>query len=216
MKPLLVRALLGVTATLSAGSVFPASAQSPETPRAVFVTPSTPAEREIQDVGENAIDRLAVAMVNEVRGALASGSAEDAVDMCHLKGLSTEGGSLPGMPRISAVKLTSLKVRSPDNTPDDADKLALASIDRTMAAGDAPPKILLQRVTLPDSAPEWRVYKPLGLTTNCLVCHGNPADQSAALRAKLHALYPDDQATGYKAHEWRGLIRVTVSEAPTP
>ena len=182
----------------------------------MFVTPATPAEREIQSTGENAIDRLAVAMVNEVRGALASGSPEDAVDICHLQGLASNGGVLPGMPRISAVKLTSLKVRSPDNAPDAADKLALASIDRTMAAGDAPPKILLQRIDGPDNTPEWRVYKPLGLTANCLVCHGNPADQSAALRAKLHALYPDDQATGYKAHEWRGLIRVTVTEAPVP
>ena len=58
------------------------------------------------------------------------------------------------------------------------------------------------------------MYKPLGATANCLVCHGDPAEQSPALRAKLNALYPANQAIGYAAHEWRGLIRVTVADAP--
>jgi hypothetical protein len=61
---------------------------------------------------------------------------------------------------------------------------------------------------------KWRVYKPIGITSNCLTCHGDPADQSPRLRGKLKAMYPEDQAIGFKSHDWRGVIRVTVSDGP--
>jgi hypothetical protein len=34
------------------------------------------------------------------------------------------------------------------------------------------------------------------------------------LKTKLAALYPGDKASNYSAGEWRGLIRVTVADAP--
>jgi hypothetical protein len=48
----------------------------------------------------------------------------------------------------------------------------------------------------------------------CLACHGDSAGQSEALKTKLAALYPGDKASNYSAGEWRGLIRVTVADAP--
>jgi hypothetical protein len=212
MKPALLRTVLVMSGALLPGAAFTLSAQDQEAPRAVFVTPATPEEKKIQGAGEFAIDRLAVSMANEVRGALAMGNLEDAVDICHLTGLAKKG-TVPGLPRIIAVKFTSLKIRTPANTPDAADKLALDYFDRTPAAGSAPAPLLVQRIDAPDSEPEWRVYKPVAVSANCLACHGNTAAQSPALRARLNALYPNDKATGYRVGEWRGVIRVTVAGA---
>jgi len=50
----------------------------------------------------------------------------------------------------------------------------------------------------------------------CAGCHGDPGQQSPALREKLNRLYPTDQPTGFAVGEWRGLIRVTVDPNPPP
>jgi len=214
MKPLLFRILLALASTLLAGITLPVVVQGQvEPPKTSFITPSTSEEREIQALGEAAIDRLAVSMMNEVKTTLKGMSPEEAVDMCHLKGLPSSGPPIRSMPRITAVKFTSLKLRQSDNAPDAADKLALDHINELISAGGTTPKVLVQKVESAESSPTWRVYKPIGLTSNCLACHGDPADMSPALKKKLKAIYPDDQATGYKAHDWRGVIRGSVADA---
>jgi hypothetical protein len=232
MKTPLVRTALGLAGAVLIGVALPSllraqspatpaprpetAAPSPATPTTRFINPSTPQELEIQALGEKAIDRLTLSLMNEVRSTLAGCEPEDVVDMCHLKGLPA-GNPIRSMPRITSVKFTSLKIRQPDNAPDPADQLALDYVDRTLKAGDAQPKVLLQKVEVADGSPSYRVYKPIGLTNDCLVCHGDPAHQSAKLRARLQASYPDDQATGYHALDWRGLVRVTVEEEiPSP
>lgn len=223
MKPHLVRLVLGLAGLALAGAALPAllRAQAPDSPAPApaadaagpkFINPTTPQELEIQGLGERAIDKLTVSLVNEVKSALAGCEPEDAVDMCHLKALSPTN-PVRSMPRITGVKFTSLKIRQPDNAPDLAEKQALDYIDHIMQSGDALPKVLVQKLATPDGAATYRVYKPIGLTNNCLVCHGDPADQSPKLRARLKAIYPDDQATGYRARAWRGLVRVNVAEA---
>ncbi len=211
-----LRAALCFASVFLTGRIFAASTDSRQAPHAVFINPSSPEEKEIQSTGEYTINRLAMTMVNELRAALAKGPAEDAIAICHLKSLPMTGGKITGLPRITAIKRTSLKVRAPGNAPDEADKLALDYIDRALNAGESPPKLLLQRIDASGSTPEWRVYRPLGITPQCATCHGEHAEQSPALRAKLDALYPADQATGYSPGQWRGLIRVTVAEAPAP
>lgn len=183
------------------------------TVKASFVEADTPEVAEIRKLGENAINRLATTLVREVTAAMAKDGPEGAVDVCHLKAVPITNGTVAGMPRITAMKRTSLKLRSPANAPDAAEKLVLDHIQQLLDNGDSPPSLLVQRVEAPPATPEWRVYKPLGIMPKCLACHGDPAGQSAALQAKLSTHYPTDKATGYKAGEWRGLIRVTVADA---
>ena len=42
----------------------------------------------------------------------------------------------------------------------------------------------------------------------CLTCHGSGLDP--ALKAEIERLYPDDQATDFKAGERRGAFTVTI------
>ena len=235
MKTNLLRTVLGVASTLLISAALPTLGRSQETPpvttpaepeataeaepiqpavTATIINPTTPKELELMRVGETAIDLLAVSMVNEVKVALSLGAPEQAVDMCHLKTLASNGGTVSRVPRVSGAKLTSLKTRASESAPDAADKLALEYVEVAMKAGNNVPKVIVQRLDKPDSPPEWRVYKPIGVNANCLICHGNPADQTPNLRIKLKAYYPNDKATGYTEREWRGLIRVNVAENP--
>jgi len=182
--------------------------------KASLVDLDAPEVAEVRQLGENAINQLANTLVREVNSALAKGGAEAAVDICHLKTVPMVKGTVAGLPRITAMKRTSIRLRSPANAPDAAEKMVLEYIRQEMENGENPPALLVQRVENPPAAPEWRVYKPLGVMPKCLACHGDPAQQSAALQAKLSGLYPADQATGYKAGQWRGLMRVTVADAP--
>jgi len=203
----------GVALALSALAAAPA-ANTP-TVSAAFVDPDAPEHTEIRDVGERAINRLGVTLVNEVTVAVAKGGATKAVDVCHLKALPLTGEIIAGMPRITAVKRTSQKLRNPANAPDEAEKLALAKVEKELAAGRLP-KVLVQRIDLPGGKPEWRVYRPVGIAPQCVTCHGPRESLDAGLVARLAEKYPDDQATGYAAGQWRGLIRVTVGDAPPP
>lgn len=183
--------------------------------KARFVDDGNPEAAEVRKLGEDAINRLATTLVREVTAAMAKEGPAGAVDACHLKAVPLTHGTIAGLPRIIAMKRTSLKLRSPANAPDAAEKLVLDHIQQLLNDGDPPPPLLVQRVEPPDAAPEWRVYKPIGMMPKCLACHGDPEGQPDALRAKLAERYPDDQATGYNTGEWRGLIRVTVADGPT-
>jgi hypothetical protein len=210
-----VVALAAAPASLTAADPAPGSPAALSAPPAEFIDPEAPEVAEIRAVGERAINRLAMTLVNEVSNAVAKGGVEGAVEVCHLKALPLTGEIIAGMPRITAVKRTSLRLRNPANAPDSADTLALQRVEKEIEAGK-PPKLVVQRLDLDGGKREWRVYRPLGLLPQCVECHGPREQQPAALRAKLEQLYPNDQAVGYLAGHWRGLIRVSVSDPPPP
>ena len=144
---------------------------------------------------------------------MAKSGAELAVDVCHLKALPLTGEIISGMPRITGVKRTSLRLRNPANAPDAAEQLALKRVEKNIEAG-VMPKVLVQEIDLPGGKSEWRVYRPVGVAQQCVTCHGPPDSFSPGLQARLKQRYPNDQATGYATGQWRGLIRVSVSDAP--
>ena len=182
---------------------------------ATFVDPDSEEAKETREVGERAINRLGITLVNEVSVAVAKSGAEKAIDVCHLKALPLTGEILSGMPRITGVKRTSLKLRNPANAPDAAERLALARVEKDIAKGVLP-KVLVQRIDGEGQKPEWRVYRPVGVAQQCVTCHGTRESMSPDLLARLTERYPADQATGYLVGQWRGLIRVSVGEPPPP
>lgn len=195
-------------------AAVPSAAATDDAVQARLVDDANPEAAEVRKLGEDAINRLATTLVREVTNAMTKDGAAGAVEVCHLKAVPMTNGTVAGLPRITAMKRTSLKLRSPANAPDAAEKLVLDHIQELLDNGDPPPPLLVQRIEHPGAAPEWRVYKPIGMLPKCLACHGDSEGQPEALRAKLAALYPTDEATGYSAGEWRGLIRVTVAATP--
>ena len=187
-----------------------------ETPavKSTFITRDTPESAEVRRLGDQAINHFGMALVREVATTVARRGPEGAVPLMHLRDLPLKNGTLDGQPRITAFKPTSLRLRSPANAPDEADRLALAEFKRQIEWTGTPPQILVQRAEIPPAAPEWRVYKPVGTLPQCLTCHGDSSKQSPGLRDLLKAHYPDDEATDHSQGSWRGLLRVTVADAP--
>jgi mono/diheme cytochrome c family protein len=180
---------------------------------AAFVDPDSANVTEIRALGERVITQLGGTLLAEVTTAIAQSGPEHAIDVCHLKALPLTGETMNGQPRITAVKRTSQRLRNPANAPDAAEKLALARVEQDLTAGNLP-KVLVQQITVPGEPTEWRVYRPVMMAPACVTCHGPREALAPAVRARLATLYPDDRATDYAAGDWRGLIRVSVSDGP--
>ncbi len=213
MKTPLVLGFAVFAGTLSAVS---AADQAAAAVNARFVDGDEPEIAEIRKLGDYAVTRLGMTLANEVAVAVNKTGAEKAIDICHLKALPMSRDGITGLPRIKELKRTSLKLRNPANAPDPAEQLALDRVQKDLEAG-VPPKVLIQQINLPTGGKEWRVYRPIAVAPQCLTCHGPRDSFPPELRARLAERYPKDEAVGYAAGQWRGLIRVTVSDAtPVP
>jgi len=181
--------------------------------KASFVDPLAPEARSYRSAGEYAIDRLVMTMITDSARAVSDGKEVEALATFHLKDVPKKNGTVAGLPRITALKFTSLKLRNPDNAPDAADSLALQEVKNQLEGG-VPPRILVQRIEPPSGGTEWRVYKPLANIRQCGSCHGPTEQLAPELRDAIAKNYPKDEANGYQVGEWRGLIRVTVADEP--
>jgi hypothetical protein len=189
--------------------------------RHTFLDPAAPEAASIRQAGEAASAMVATRLITELTAALSAGGPEKAVDVCHTRALPLTREPLPGLPQIAAVKRTSLRLRNPANAPDAAEQAALDRVAALVADGRPAPPILIQKIeTAGADAPEWRLYRSVGVQPACLACHGAPEAQPPSLRALLRERYPQDAATGYAVGDWRGLIRVTVrppgADSPPP
>lgn len=173
-----------------------------------------PVATQLRQSGERLIDRIGGSLMVEVERALATKGLDEAVELMHLKTLAPPK-PVEGKPAVTAIKLTSFRVRDPKNTPDDGDFAALDLVRLAMQNGDQPPKLIVQKVERPSAPVEWRVYRPIAVQPKCLLCHGESDGLQPQVRHMLERLYPEDKATGYQAWEWRGLVRVSYA-LPAP
>jgi hypothetical protein len=135
----------------------------------------------------------------------------------HLKSMELPK-PVAGKPTVTAIRRTSLMLRDPRNAPDAADSEALEKIHKQLMAEESPDKMILQKLEKPGQPVEWRVYRPIAATQSCLACHGDPKTFQPGVKEALDILYPEDKAVDYSSHEWRGVIRVsmTAPAAPAP
>lgn len=54
------------------------------------------------------------------------------------------------------------------------------------------------------------VARPIGIKPLCLTCHGDSSAQSAELQEALKKLYPEDEAVGFQAGDFRGAFWAVV------
>jgi hypothetical protein len=202
---------------LAGGSLacFAADAASPVvSPSFTWVDPADPAVAAVRQAGEQSISRVAIMLIYEVERGIAADGLAKTIETVHLKNLVLPKLA-PGLPRVTAVKRTSLGLRNPANLPDAADSAALAKIDAAIKDGMDVPTLLIQRLE-PVAAPvEWRVYRPITTQPVCLNCHGPRTELRPEVREFLAKHYPTDNAADYSAYQWRGVIRISLAADAT-
>jgi len=109
-------------------------------------------------------------------------------------------------PEGVTVRRTALKYRNPDNKPDETDKKVMEQMLEAKKAGKFKAKPVVVEV-----GDKIRVYKPLVIDDVCLKCHGDTAKMDKKVQEIITKKYPEDNATGFKLYDLRGVI---VAELP--
>lgn len=138
----------------------------------------------------------------ELKKAMKSGGPVHAIDVCHKKA-----------PQITAalsektgwqLKRTSVKVRNPNNAPDEWEKQVLQRFAQQKAHGADPRKLEYAEVVEDNGQKVFRYAKAIPTGKVCVVCHGTQV--SEPLLKKIHSYYPEDQAIGFKPGDIRGIF----------
>ena len=109
------------------------------------------------------------------------------------------------------VARTALRVRNPDNAPDEWEQTQLERFSTALAAGASPRSLkALERVETGDGDHVWRYMRPILTGGLCLQCHGDVLAPEVA--AAIAERYPNDQATGFALSSLRGAFTVTIAE----
>lgn len=146
------------------------------------------------------------ALKGELVGAIKAGGPVNAIGVCNIKApqISKAVSERKGW----SVARTSLKLRNPGNAPDAWEEQVLKDFDSRKAAGEDPAKMEFFEVVKMDGKDTFRYMKAIGTAPKpCLACHG--AKIAPKVEAELKALYPHDQARGYKAGDIRGAFTIT-------
>jgi hypothetical protein len=136
--------------------------------------------------------------------AIGEGGFTNALSVCSDK-------AMPLTEAVAEENLVSLRrITHQPRNPDDAaspEEMDLIRAFQTVIAtsGEVPPPVVLDR-----DADEIRFYSPIVLNNPlCLNCHGSvTSDIQPATLAMIRELYPNDQATGFKFGELRGMWRI--------
>ena len=150
---------------------------------------------------------LLARVVETVKQGLANSTPHETVDLCR--------ENLPGMVKEMRdqtgwnIRRVSLKTRNAERgTPEEWERLVLADFDRRAAAGEKRETIEVGEVFAQPEGRVLRYMRALPVQQACLECHGDSARLSPQLKARLAALYPADQATGYQLGQIRGALTV--------
>ncbi len=154
-----------------------------------------------------AIKGLGGNLKKELVGAMEKGGPVSAIDVCRTAAPSiAESQSQEHGVKVAR---TALKVRNPDNAPDDFERRVLEDFVKKIEAGSDPMKLEhYETVMAADGSKAFRYMKAIPTAEKpCLACHGDTI--APDVKAEIDRLYPLDQATGFKAGELRGAFSVT-------
>ncbi len=152
------------------------------------------------------VKQLATDLKKHLKAALETAGPVHALPVCKTiapalaRSLSTNGSF--------TIRRTALKLRNPDNAPDDFERRVLEMFDKKIKAGEPAAKMEYSEVVEAGGKKLFRYMKAIPTAKKpCLACHGSKI--TARVREHIKELYPQDQATGFKAGDLRGAFSVT-------
>lgn len=160
----------------------------------------------LTDEARGAVKGLAQGLQKELKAALDEGGPVKAIDVCKTvaPGIAAEQSKARDM----QVGRTALRVRNPKNAPDDYERKAMEDFLAAIAEGKDPMKLeKAEIVTGEDGGKTFRYMKAIPTAEKpCLACHGETI--APEVKAAIDDMYPEDQATGFKAGELRGAFTI--------
>ena len=147
------------------------------------------------------INQFSTMLKQELVTAINEGGTANAISRCNIKApeissaLAKDGWS---------IGRTSLKIRNPDNAPDEFENNILNGFEEKKAAGQDINSLAYYKLTEIGNRSEFRYMKAIPVGEMCLQCHGEFI--SEPVLAKLKELYPDDEAVNFQLGDIRGAF----------
>lgn len=173
----------------------------------LMFTQCTAMAEKYQDRVENSrstVNEFMQSLKGELQAGMQQGGPVNAIGVCKL--------TAPGIASTYRTKTgwdvgrTSLRVRNPDNAPDDWETGVLNSFEKRKAAGESVAAMEFYEVTRHEGEEVFRYMKAIPILELCTVCHGEQLDPEASKR--ISELYPHDQATGFRPGDIRGAFTI--------
>jgi len=151
-----------------------------------------------------AIKAFATQLKGELQAAMKSGGPINAIDVCN-KSAPAIAANISKEMNLHIAR-TSLKPRNSANKPDVWEKDVLDSFEVRKAEGEPVDTLEFSEIEEIDGKLVFRYMKAIPTGEVCLKCHGTDVDPKVI--TKIHSLYPDDQALGFKKGDIRGAFTV--------
>lgn len=149
------------------------------------------------------IGSLATSLQEQLLAALASDGPVAAISVCQevAPEIATKLAQNSGI----NVKRTGLKIRNPDNAPDEWELSVLEQFEQRKADGEDIAEIdYSAQVVDEDGQNVLRYMKAMPFAKACLTCHGD--EIATPIVQKIDKLYPQDQARDFKVGDIRGAF----------
>jgi len=173
--------------------------------------PSNHEIEKIKPIGDKIAKDLITSLQGEMMKAVKEGGFENAVNVCNLKAISLTDIAAQATDKDVEIKRTTNKYRNPQNAPNDIEQKALNYYHSLLADNQQLTGTYIQKVE-ENEITEYYYYKPMKVNGTCISCHGEVSQIKSDVLNEINKLYPDDKATGYKEGDFRGLIRIKISE----
>lgn len=157
----------------------------------------------LQDEGKAVIGSLVHRLTGKLEQAKEEGGAVAAINVCNLNAfeLTEEVSKQQGW----VIKRTSLKLRNPENAPDNWEQQVLEQFVAKADVGANLKTLKFSQVIVEeDGRKVFRMMKAIPVSQQCLACHG--AEVQPELKDRIGTLYPSDQAQGFSEGQLRGAF----------
>jgi hypothetical protein len=135
-------------------------------------------------------------------GAMQARGPEGALEVCNKQAPAIAAAVSQGSGW--SVARTSLKPRNAASAPDAYERKIMEAFNARIAKGEKAADLVSAEVIEGDGVKTFRFIKAIPTGDMCMTCHGDTVDPG--LKQKILALYPDDQATGFKQGDMRGVF----------
>lgn len=173
----------------------------------LLLLPGVTVAQDNSELEQQATEKIVIFATNlksELVAAIQRGGLEEGIRICHHRAPEiAEASSSAGW----QLERTSLKLRNPDNAPDNWEQSVLQQFQRRFENGESVQNMTASTTVDNQQEKVYRYMQAIAVDGVCLACHGqNIAPET---RIMLEKYYPEDQATGFRAGDLRGAFSLT-------